>query len=186
MTEYFDNKGEENTERTIQLAYARAKELGIKEIAMATTTGRTAYKAFEICKDMKVVAVSYHAGFKEPFELTLSQETQDDMRSKGMGVVCATHALSGVERGLSKKHPGPYPVLMIADVLRLFGQGTKVAVEVMIMAADSGSLSGEKMISMGGSSKGCDTALVLTPVDQSHFFDMKIHEMICKPSFYNE
>jgi hypothetical protein len=184
--EYFDNKGEENTQKVLELAYERAKELGIKELAIATTTGKSAYLAQEICKDMKVIAVSYHAGFREPFELTLSQETQDDMRSKGMGVVCATHALSGVERGLSKKHPGPYPVLMIADVLRLFGHGTKVAVEVMIMAADSGNLSGDIMISVGGSSKGADSALVITPVDQSHFFDMKIHEIICKPNRYNE
>ncbi len=184
--EYFENKGEENTERTIQLAYERARELGIKEIALATTTGRTAYKALEICEGMKVIAVSYHAGFKEPFKLSMPRETIEDLRSKGAAVVCATHALSGVERGLSKKHPGPYPVLMIADVLRLFGAGTKVAVEVMIMAADSGSLSGETMISVGGSSKGCDSALVITPVDQSHFFDMKIHEIICKPNRYNE
>jgi hypothetical protein len=186
MTEYFENKGEENTERTLQLAYERAQELGIKELALATTTGKTAYMALEICKDMKIVAVSYHAGFKGAFKLSLDQETIDDLRSKGASVVCATHALSGVERGLSKKHPGPYPVLMIADTLRLFGQGTKVAIEVMIMAVDSGSLSGERMISVGGSSKGCDTALVLTPVCQSDFFDMKVHEIICKPNRYNE
>jgi uncharacterized protein len=52
------------------------------------------------------------------------------------------------------------------------------------MAADSGNLSGKRIISIGGSSNGADTALVLTPACQSDFFDIKIHEIICKPGLY--
>jgi uncharacterized protein len=96
-------------------------------------------------------------------------------------VVQATHALSGLERSFAKKHGGIYPVLIVADTLRLFGQGTKVAVEVAIMAADAGALSGNDIIAIGGSGRGADTALIIKPANQSRLFDLKIREIICKP-----
>lgn len=70
---------------------------------------------------------------------------------------------------------------MKADTLRLFGQGIKVAVEVAVMAADAGVLSGGDIISIGGSGHGADAALVLKPAHQNNFFDMRIREIICKP-----
>ncbi len=181
---YFDAIGEVNTQKTLELAAERARELGIKELVLATTSGRTAREALKICPDLSITAVSYHAGFKEPFKLTLSDEERKSLEEQGVKVVCATHALSGVERGLSQKHAGLYPVLLVADTLKLFGQGLKVAVEVSIMAADSGALSGNRVVAVGGSGKGCDAALVLTPANQNRFFDLKIHEVICKPNLY--
>jgi hypothetical protein len=86
-----------------------------------------------------------------------------------------------VERSVAQKHGGVYPVLLIADTLRLFGQGTKVAVEVAIMAADAGALSGDDIIAIGGSGSGADAALVLKPAHQNNFFDLRIREIICKP-----
>ena len=100
---------------------------------------------------------------------------------KKVTVVTATHALSGVERAIAKKYTGSYPVLLIADTLRLLGQGTKVAVEVSIMAADAGALSGNDIISIGGTGRGADAALVIKPANQSDFFDIRIREIICKP-----
>ena len=183
---YFDSTGEKNTEETLMLAYQRAQELRIREIVLSSSSGRSAQKALKICKGMKIIAVSYHAGFTRPFKLSMAERTRKELKGAGVKVVCATHALSGVERGLSKKFPGPYPVLQAAEVLRMFGQGTKVAVEVSIMAADSGNLSGGRIISCGGTHKGIDTALVLTPACQSDFFNIKIHEIICKPDLYKE
>ena len=82
---------------------------------------------------------------------------------------------------MAKKYSGVYPVLLMADTLRLFGQGTKVAVEIAVMAADAGALSGEDIISIGGTGRGADTALVLKPAHQNNFFDLRIREIICKP-----
>ncbi len=185
MTEYFETKGVENTERTIELAMQRAEELGIKEMVLSTTTGASIYSILEKAPDdhgMNIVAVTYHAGFKEPMQLSMSDETIKDLEEKGVKVVAATHALSGIERAVARKHQGVYPQLIIADTLRLFGQGSKVCVECMIMAADAGALSGEKIIAMGGSSKGVDTALVIKPANSNAFFDLRINEIICKPS----
>jgi len=178
----FTNTGKENTEQTLKEAYKRAKELGIKEVVLASTTGDTALKALEIFEDISIVSVSYHAGFKKDFKLSITDEDRKTLEEKGVKVICTSHALSGVERGLAKKMPGVYPLELVSQTLKLFGQGTKVAVEVALMAADAGAISGQPLIAIGGSSKGADTALVLTPAHQNSFFNMSIHEIVCKPS----
>ena len=131
---YFDKPGRTNTEETLKLAADRGNELGIKEIVVASSTGKTAYAAIEICQGFDITAVTYHCGFKEPFKNVMPPENKVDLEAKGVKVIRATHALSGVERSLFNKYTGSFPVLLIADTLRLFGHGTKVAVEVAIMA----------------------------------------------------
>jgi len=178
---HFDKPGRENTDRTLEVAYERGKSLGISEVVVASTKGGTGLKALTLFKGFRVVVVTYHCGFKEPFRSIMPAEVKKDLTEKGATVVSATHALSGVERAIAKKHSGIYPALLIADTLRLFGQGVKVAVEVSIMAADGGALSGEDIISVGGTGRGADAALVLKPANQSDMFDIRIREVICKP-----
>ena len=51
------------------------------------------------------------------------------------------------------------------------------------MATDSGLVdSDEKVISMAGTGKvgGADTAIVASAVNSNRFFDLKVHEIICK------
>jgi len=60
----------------------------------------------------------------------------------------------------------------------------KVACEIAMMAADGGHVSTtEDVISIGGSGKGADTAIVLRPVNAHKFFDLKVKEIVCKPRF---
>ena len=178
---YFDRPGKDNTEETLKLAARRANELGINEVAVASTSGFTAYKAIEIFDGLGITAVTYHSGFKAPFKNEMPDEVKTDLQEKGITVVAASHALSGVERSIAKKHSGVYPVLIVADTLRLLGQGVKVAVEVAVMAADAGALTGSDIIAIGGSGHGADAALVVKPAHQNNFFDMRIREIICKP-----
>ena len=71
---------------------------------------------------------------------------------------------------------------IIAHVLRLFSQGVKVGCECACMAVDAGLvMAGEEAISIGGSSTGADTAIVLKPSNTHTFFDTRILEIICKP-----
>ena len=178
---YFDRPGKENTTETLALAHKRACDLGIREVVVASSKGVTALEALERFAGFHLVVVTYHCGFTEPFKQILSANVKAELEQKGARVVCATHALSGVERSLAKKHGGIYPALIMADTLRLFGQGVKVAVEVAIMAADAGTLSGADIIAVGGSGRGADSALVLKPANQSDLYDMRIREIICKP-----
>ena len=64
---YFEKPGRDNTDKTIELAYERAKALGIDEVVVASSKGYTAHKVLETFKGFKVVVVTYHCGFKEPF-----------------------------------------------------------------------------------------------------------------------
>jgi len=181
---YFDKPGKINTGKTLKLSYERGKALGIKEVVVASSKGDTAKKALEIFKGFKVVVVTYHCGFMEPFKVVMPDSARKYLEDNGAVVVSATHALSGVERSIAKKFGGLYPALLIAETLRLFGQGVKVAVEISIMAADAGALSGEDIIAVGGTNKGSDSALVLRPANQSDMFNMRIREIICKPRVF--
>ena len=72
--------------------------------------------------------------------------------------------------------------MVVANTLRLFSQGTKVCVEIAMMAADCGAVGIDKqVISVAGSHAGADTALVLTPAASNRIRDLKIHEILVKP-----
>ena len=120
---YFDKPGKDNTEQTLAYALERGKALGLKEVVVASTTGETAYKAMEVFDGFRLTVVTYHCGFKEPFKNRMADDVRKDIEGKGIRVISSSHALSGVERSVAKKHGGVYPVLLIADTLRLFGQG---------------------------------------------------------------
>ncbi len=178
---YFEKPGRENTEQTLKLAYERGKALGLNEVVVASSKGETAYQALEIFNDFKVTVVTYHSGFKEPFKNVMPADVLTALQKKASHIISGSHALSGIERSVAQKHSGIYPVLLIADTFRLLGQGTKVAVEIAVMAADAGALSGNDVISVGGTGRGADTALVVKPAHQNNFFDLRVREVICKP-----
>jgi hypothetical protein len=177
----FDRPGPQNTTECLEMAARRARELQIREVVIATNTGETALKAVSRFQGMKIVAVNHHAGFKEPFKVEMPQENRKKLEAQGVRVMVAAHALSGIERSFRAKYQGLYPMELVADTLRMFGQGTKVCVEISLMAADAGELSGKPVMCIGGSGTGADTALVLAPVHQKNFLDLKIHEIVCKP-----
>lgn len=177
----FSQPGPRNTDECLALASQRASELEIDEIIVATNKGSTAIKALDAFPGMKIIAVTPHVGFKEPFKQELSEDVRNELKNKGASIVTTAHALSNVERSFSTKYQGIYPIEVAAATLKIFGQGTKVCVEIALMAADAGALTGKPVICIGGSGTGADTAIVLTPVHQKNFLDMKIHEIVCKP-----
>ncbi len=187
MALYFDKPGKENTRAAAKAAVDRAKELGIKEFVIASGRGPSAWALIEELggNGAGVTVVTSVAGFREPFATILDTEERRKLIDAGAEVVTATHVLSGIERSFTGKYQGTYPAIIIADTLRLFGQGMKVAVECAIMAADAGVLSGGKIVSLGGTGRGADTAIVMTPGHAAKAFEqIKIHEIICKPGLY--
>ena len=64
----------------------------------------------------------------------------------------------------------------------MFGQGTKVCVEICAMAADAGLIpTGEAVVAVGGTGRGADTALALRPAVSSQVLKTKIDRILCKP-----
>jgi uncharacterized protein len=187
LTTYFEGTGKDFSGSTVKLSVARAKELEITEYVIASNMGPSAWALINELdgNGAGVTVVTHAAGFKEPFTMEMTDDERKKIVATGAEVITAGHALSGVERSFSRKYQGTYPALIMADTFRLFGQGTKVAVECVIMAADAGMLSGERVVSIGGTGRGADTALVITPGHASKLFEyLKIHEIICKPNLY--
>jgi len=181
---YFSRPGPENTEDVLRIAKARAEELGIKKFVVASTTGDTAIKATEAFDGARVVVVSHCTGFQEPDTQEFSEENRRKIESSGCVVLTATHAFSGLSRAMRKKFNMYLFEEVVANTLRIFGQGMKVACEITIMAADAGLIRiDEDVIAIGGSSRGADTALVLRPVNSQNFFDLRVKEILCKPHF---
>ena len=183
-TVYFEKAGSENTEQVLRIAKQRAEELGIKTILVASTRGDTAVKAVEVLKGLRVVAIGHSTGWREPNTQEFTEESRKIVESRGGIVITATHALAGVSRALRNKTNTSAIGDIIADVLRIFGQGMKVVCEIAVMAADSGLVrTDEDIIAIAGTHRGADTAVVLTPVTSQNFFDLKVKEIICKPHF---
>ena len=179
---YFEGSGSTNTDEVLRIAKKRADELGIKTIVIASNSGNTGVKAVNILKGCKVVVVTHSYGFREPNTFEFVEENRKIIENSGGVVLTTAHAFMNINRALSRKYTMASVQDIVADVLRIFGAGTKVAVEVAVMAADSGLVrTDEDIIAMGGTHGGADTALVLSPVNSQRFFDLKIKEILCKP-----
>jgi hypothetical protein len=179
---YFDNQGKMNTERTLEIAKARAEELGIKTILVATTTGETGARAAEFFQGYNLVVVTHSTGLRGPNEQELGEENRAAIERAGVKILTCQHAFGGVGRAVRKKL-GTYELEeIIAYALRIFGEGMKVVCEIALMAADAGLVrTDEEVIAIAGTGRGADTAVVLVPANAQSFFDMRIQEILCKP-----
>ena len=179
---YFDKEGPENTLKVVEIALATAKERNISHIVVATTTGATA-SLFKHHPGVEIVAVTHAFGFKEKGKNPLLPEIRKDLAASGIAVFTGTHTLSGAERGITNKAGGGInPVELIAHVLRFFGAGTKVAVEVATAALDAGLIPADvPVIAVGGTHRGADTAVILLPANSNRILETRIHEILAKP-----
>lgn len=177
---YWEKAGSQNTNDTIKSVVNYTEEHNIKYVVVASKTGNTAEKLLGY--GFKVVCVTYHVGFFGPGQSSMSTERKTELEQKGLTILTTTHLMAGLDRACRKKFGGIYPSEIIAGALRMFGQGTKVCVEIAGMALDAGLIPyGEEVVAVAGSANGADTALCLTPSHSDHFFDTKIKEVICKP-----
>ena len=180
---YFSNPGKENTDKTIELVLDYVKKNNIKKIVVATYTGETALKISEKApKDIKIVAVTLHAGTSFTERKNIWERNLEKLKANGIECYRGTQALSGVERAMNIRYGGVFPLMIFCDALKLFSEGTKVAVEVTLMASDAGLLSpDEDVIAIAGTGGGCDTAIVIRPNYTTNAFKLGIKEIICKP-----
>ena len=158
--EYFEERGRTNTERTLALACQRAREAGIASVVLASTRGYTAGKALDLCSGLNLIAVGIERDrfpgeqakrFQQTGKLIFSREVEHDFPSD------------------------------MQRAFRRFGQGTKVAVQVVVCAVLAGLVQeGERVIGVGGSSQGADTALVIRA--SWDFSDIYVSEILCKPA----
>ena len=179
---YFSRPGPSNTTAVLALAADRARKLSISTIAVASSSGETALKALKLFERDTIVCVTHSTGFEGNDLQELSAKRRMELESAGCRVLTCQHAFGGVNRAVRRKLNTYQLDEILAYTLRTMGQGFKVCVEIAVMAADAGLVStNREALCIGGTGTGCDTAVVLTPANAQSFFELKVHEILCKP-----
>jgi len=161
---YFDAPGEENTSDVFDCAKERASELGIKHILIPSVRGVSAEKALDFfaSDDLTLFFVGTDPA-------SFSPETKKRIDDAGFKLAFYKEV--------------DYQYLdEVKNAFRRFGQGTKVAVELTLIATQVEIVEpGAEVVALGGSSKGLDTALVIKAATSDEFYELEIREILCKP-----
>jgi len=175
--------GPKNTISTLELAIKRAANENIPWLVIASNTGKTVREALRLgAASLSIVCVTHHVGFREPGDDEMPQAEREYLSNQGVKILTTTHVLAGIDRSVRNKFGGIYPPEIMANALRMLGQGVKVCVEISIMALDAGLIPfGERVIAVGGTSSGADTAAIILPAHSNNVFDLKVEEILCKP-----
>ncbi|MCD6470789.1 hypothetical protein J7L29_08355 [Candidatus Bathyarchaeota archaeon] len=168
---YFSEPDPTNTEDVINAVLNRLKEGDLKEVVVASTSGKTGVKFIEALKGKaKVIAVS------EPYR-KMKEELKDKIIEAG-GIAIDDAHLPLHEKGMDD----------IRKTFYTLGQGFKVAVEVILIAAERGVISLYKdVVGVGGTGRGADTALVARATPTKEIFSkdktkkLEIREIIAMP-----
>ena len=184
----FDKPGRENTEEAVKLAVKEAKVRGL-DILMASTRGLSVPVVLAEAKEQdyqgRIIAVTHAYGYGEKNTIEISDDVKKELQDQGVIFVTGTHTLSAGERGISKVYKGIFPLELVAQTLRMFGHGIKVAVEIAIMAADQGIVKeGEPILCLCGTSGGEDTVAIVTPAVSNRLFELRVNEVLAKPGLY--
>ena len=182
---YFSKPGKENTKDCAEIAVSRAKELGLSDIVVASSSGYTAEIFFEAAKkeNIHLVVVTHAAGFSKPGVQDFDAQTKERLMREGVTFVTGTHALSGMERAISRRLGGASRTEAIAEAFRrTVTVGMKVAVECVLIAADSGAIPVDReVVAAGGTEEGADTVVVIRPSHTASFFDLQVREFAAMP-----
>jgi hypothetical protein len=154
----------------------RAQEAGIKHVVIASTTGATAAQAAATFAgtDVKLVITPHQWRWRE--ERQFDRSLVPELERAGHRVFWSTMLFH------TEELYGNAAGTALANILRTFGQGMKVCVEILLMAANGGQVDiGEKVIVAAGSGRGADTAIVATAATSNRLKEVRIHEVLCKP-----
>jgi hypothetical protein len=179
---YFDEPGPKNTDDTLDVAVAACKERGIKHLVVASTVGATAEKATELVKgtDVRVIAVTHNTGFRDPGVQQFDPDIKAKVEEAGGAVYTGTMITRGLGHAI-RSSTGGSDELIVANTLRMFGEGMKVVVEIVGMASDAGLVPPEDVVAVAGTSRGADTAVVISAMPSNRFFEMRVREVLVKP-----
>ncbi len=181
---YFNKGGPRNTEYTLRIVRKRVKELGIKQIILASTHGETAEKALKVFRDVNVrliVVTIPHS--REELGWCMESKVRNELEKQGATVITTLPALGGdVNEAFASGQRSDTANMVVAETLYRFCQGMKVCVEIVLMAADTGAINmDEEIIAVAGTGSGADTAVVIEPAYALKFLDLQIREILAKP-----
>ncbi|MBN1801615.1 MAG: hypothetical protein JW891_08935 [Candidatus Lokiarchaeota archaeon] len=184
---YFEKKGPENTEKTLEIAKKTAELLGINDIVLASTTGTVAEKAkaFFDPSLFNVVIITHAFYFTGPsLRQEFPEEKMLELKNHGFKVHASTHAMSGIERGIRLNKEAWQFVDLYAKILGVqFSQGVKVCIEIAATTCDAGLIPdlNRDIICVGGTGRGADTACLIKPAPTSVFKELRVKAILAKP-----
>jgi hypothetical protein len=181
---YFEKNGKQNTDKALEIAFTEAKARGIEHLVVASTWGETALKVSEMIKSypgIKAVIVTHNTGFKTPGVQEFDAETRKRIEGEGIAVLSATMPTRTIGRAIKDKLGFSQEDICCAS-WRMFGEGTKVCVEIAGMACDAGLVPPVDIICVAGSGRGSDTVILLNARSSHEIFSIKIREILAKPS----
>ncbi len=182
---YFEKNGNANTEACLQIVKDAIAEYKYKYIVIASVSGKTGLLFSEGLKDsgVNIVVVTHSAGYKMPNSSEMREEIKRKIQEAGAKVYMGTMLTHSIETSFSSKFSGIYPTLMVAHALRRFGEGTKVCCEISMMAVDGGLIpEEEEILAVAGTASGVDTILLIKSAASKRFLDLKVLEILAKPS----
>lgn len=140
---YFEKPGPNNTKDVVEALSKRLEETGINTVVVASDSGETALElGKKISSNAKLVVISME-NVKKDFRSDLEK----------MGAIIYENCIPAFRA----KNLG-----YMKNTYYTLGQGFKVAVEVVVMAASKGAVKpGENVIGVGGTGEGADTALIV-------------------------
>ncbi len=178
----FEKAGKHNTDKALEVAYQAYKERGIKHVVVASTFGDTGLKACEVFRgeDVNLVVVTHNVGFREPGKLELTSECRRALEEAGAKVYTGTMVFRNIGTAIRElQHYSQQD--LIANTLRLLGQGIKVCVEIALMACDAGLIPPEDVITVAGTARGADTVAIIKAMPSNKLFNLKVREILAKP-----
>ncbi|NPE10056.1 MAG: hypothetical protein GNW80_17380 [Asgard group archaeon] len=151
-TIYFEKYGTQNTDKIIEIVSERIKKGDLKTLVVASTSGETGVRfatAFQKKIDLLVVS-----------DKEMKNEHKKKIKELGGKALDKTHLALHVE-GMDK----------VRESYRTLGQGFKVAVEIVLIAADKNEIElFTDVISVGGTGRGADTAIIAKTTTSKEIF----------------
>lgn len=188
---YFERAGRSNTDKVVAAVSKRLEGSSLDTVVVASTTGYTALRFADALGDRaRIISVGetplvaeWGAEYKP-----IDPEMKAKLESKGVVVADKTPYLLHSSVLDYSEWKAATPEVIVREVLFSFGQGFKVAVEVVLIAVASGFIEPyQDVIGVGGTSRGADTAIVVRATFPNHLMSrdpakrLKIHEILCKP-----
>lgn len=186
-TVLFDEKGPKNTKKCFEAVAERVQDLGLEHVVVASTTGETGAAAVDFFEDLsvRVIVVSHQYGFREDNEIELEEKHKQKIeKAAHADLVVTPDVLTRVPKITRGKYGGFSHLDLIADTLRMFGEGMKVCIEISVQAADSGKIeAGKETAVIAGTGHGADTGIILEGQHSHKLFDIDVREIVCMPRF---
>jgi hypothetical protein len=183
MTRNFDKPGHANTAEALRVLEEGLGRHAVNQVVIASTYGNTGLEAARLLqgKNLNLVVVTHNFGFREPGLMEMSPETRRELTALGAQVLSGTMPFRNIGTAIREKQ-GYSQQDLVANTLRLFGQGIKVCVEIAMMAADAGLIGPADVLTVAGTGRGADTVALIAPQSSNKLFDLKIREILAKPA----